>query len=91
MDGNGNPESDTELRDYENIPLQEDIDYYFKREVLPYVPNAWMDRSKDKIGYEINFTKEFYKYKPLRSLEDIRKDLLALEKETEGLLREVLE
>jgi len=91
MDGNGNPESDTELRDYENIPLQEDIDYYFKREVLPYVPDAWMDRSKDKIGYEINFTKEFYKYKPLRSLEDIRKDLLALEKETEGLLREVLE
>jgi len=91
MDGNGNPESDTELRDYENIPLQEDIDYYFKCEVLPYVLDAWMDRSKDKIGYEINFTKEFYKYKPLRSLEDIRKDLLALEKETKGLLREVLE
>lgn len=91
MDGNGNPEPDTELRDYENIPLRENIDDYFKREVLSYVPDAWMDRSKDKIGYEINFTKEFYKYKPLRSLEDIRKDLLALEKETEGLLREVLE
>ena len=90
MDGNGNPEPDTELRDYENIPLRESIDDYFKREVLPYVHDAWMDRSKDKIGYEINFTKEFYKYKPLRSLYDIRKDLLALEKETEGLLMEIL-
>lgn len=64
---------------------------YFKREVLPHVSDAWMDRSKDKVGYEINFTKEFYKYKPLRSLEEIRKDILALEKETEGLLTEVLE
>ena len=90
MDGNGNPEPDTESRDYENIPLLESIDDYFKREVLPYVPDAWMDRGKDKIGYEINFTKEFYKYKPLRSLDDIRKDLLALEKETEGLLMEIL-
>ena len=90
MDGNGNPEPDTESRDYENIPLLESIDDYFKREVLPYVPDAWMDRGKDKIGYEINFTKEFYKYKPLRSLDDIRNDLLALEKETEGLLMEIL-
>ena len=90
MDGNGNPEPDTESRDYENIPLLESIDDYFKREVLPYVPDTWMDRGKDKIAYEINFTKEFYKYKPLRSLDDIRKDLLALEKETEGLLMEIL-
>lgn len=74
----------------ENVPLTEDIDAYFKREVLPHVSDAWMDRSKDKVGYEINFTKEFYKYKPLRSLEEIRKDILALEKETEGLLSEVL-
>jgi type I restriction enzyme M protein len=50
-----------------------------------------MDRSKDEVGYEINFTKEFYKYTPLRSLDEIRKDILALEKETEGLLSEVLE
>lgn len=57
MDGNGNPEPDTESRDYENIPLLESIDDYFKREVLPYVPDTWMDRGKDKIGYEINFTK----------------------------------
>jgi type I restriction enzyme M protein len=86
----GNPEADAELRDAENVPLTDNIEEYFKREVLPHVPDAWMDRSKDKVGYEINFTKEFYKYKPLRSLDDIRKDILALEKETEGLLEEVL-
>ncbi|MBU2540916.1 MAG: type I restriction-modification system subunit M [Candidatus Omnitrophica bacterium] len=91
LDKDGKPESDTELRDCENVPLLEDIDAYFKREVLPHVPDAWMDRSKDKVGYEINLTKEFYKYKPLRSLEDIRKDILALEKETEGLMDQVLE
>ena len=90
MDKNGNSEPDTDLRDYENIPLMDNIEDYFKREVLPHVPDAWMDRSKDKVGYEINFTKEFYKYKPLRSLEDIRKDIFALEKETEGLMGEVL-
>lgn len=90
LDKDGKPEPDSELRDCENVPLTENIDAYFKREVLPHVPDAWMDRSKDKIGYEINFTKEFYKYKPLRSLEEIRKDILALEKETEGLMDEVL-
>ena len=91
MDAKGNPEPDPDLRDCENVPLKDDIEEYFKKEVSPHLPDAWMDRSKDKIGYEINFTKEFYKYKPLRSLEDIRKDILALEKETEGLLGEVLE
>jgi len=90
LDKDSKPESDSELRDCENVPLMEDIEEYFKREVLPHVPDAWMDRSKDKVGYEINFTKEFYKYKPLRSLDDIRKDILSLEKETEGLLDEVL-
>ena len=88
--GDGKPEPDSELRDCENVPLTENIDAYFKREVLPHVPDAWMDRSKDKVGYEINFTKEFYEYKPLRNLEEIRKDILSLEKETEGLLTEVL-
>lgn len=91
LDNDGNSEPDADLRDYENVPLTENIEEYFKREVLPHVPDAWMERSKDKIGYEINFTKEFYKYKPLRQLEEIRKDILALEKETEGLLSEVLE
>ena len=91
LDKDGKPESDSELRDCENVPLMDNIEDYFKREVLPYVPDAWMDRSKDKVGYEINFTKEFYKYKPLRSLEEIREDILALEKEAEGLMGEVLE
>lgn len=90
-DKEGNPEPDPELRDAENVPLLDNIDDYFKREVLPHVSDAWMDRSKDKVGYEINFTKEFYKYKQLRSLEEIRKDILALEKEAEGILTEALQ
>ena len=90
LDKDGKPEPDTDLRDYENVPLMDSVDEYFKREVLPHVPDAWMDRSKDKVGYEINFTKEFYKYKPLRPLEEIHKDILSLEKEMEGLLAEAL-
>jgi len=90
VDKDEKPEPDTELRDYENVPLQKNIEEYFRREVKPHVSDAWMDRSKDKIGYEINFTKEFYKYKPLRPLEEIRGDILALEKETEGSLEQVL-
>ncbi len=90
LDKDGKPEPDTELRDYENVPLMDSVDEYFKREVLPHVPDAWMDRSKDKVGYEINFTKEFYEYKPLRPLGDIHKDILSLEKEMEGLLAEAL-
>lgn len=66
LDKKGHPKADTSLRDNEVIPLSENIDDYFKREVLPHVPDAWMDRSKDKKGYEINFTKYFYKFKPLR-------------------------
>ncbi len=89
-DKEGKPEADAELRDSENVPLSDNIEEYFKREVLPHVPDAWMDRSKDRVGYEINFTKEFYKYTPLRSLEEIHKDILALEKETEGLMGEIL-
>lgn len=89
-DSEGNIEPDPKLRDYENVTLLENIDEYFKREVVPHVPDAWMDRSKDKVGYEINFTKEFYTYAPLRSIEEIQKDILALEKETEGIMEEVL-
>ncbi|HMW31831.1 MAG TPA: class I SAM-dependent DNA methyltransferase [bacterium] len=89
-DKNGNPKADSELRDYENVPLTEKIETYFKREVLPHVPDAWVDESKTKIGYEINFTKYFYQYKPLRSLSEIRADILALKKETEGMIREVI-
>jgi len=90
LNKDGKPEPDSELRDFENVPLTDNIEEYFNREVLPHVPDAWMDRSKDKVGYEINFTKEFYKYKPLRSLDEIRKDILALEKETEGLMGEIV-
>lgn len=85
------PLTDSDLRDNENIPIKIDIDEYFKTEVLPFVPDAWMDREKDKIGYEIPFTKHFYEYKPLRELDDIMKDIEALEDETEQLLREIKE
>ena len=91
LDKKGNPQPDPQLRDYENVPLKEDIQEYFQREVVPHVPDAWIDESKTVTGYEINFTKYFYKYKPLRSLEEIRADILALEKETEGMLTEVLD
>ena len=89
-DKKGEPIPDAELRDFENVPLKEDVEAYFKREVLPHVPDAWIDHGKTKIGYEINFTKYFYKYKPLRSLEEIRADILALEAETDGMIKEVL-
>jgi type I restriction enzyme M protein len=89
-DKNGQPKPDTSLRDYEKIPLKDDVEEYFKREVLPHVPDSWMDRSRDKVGYEISFTKYFYEYQPLRSLEEIKADILALEAETEGLLGEIL-
>jgi type I restriction enzyme M protein len=90
-DNKGNPKADSSLRDNESIPLTENIEEYFKREVLPHVPDAWMDRSKDKIGYEISFTKYFYKFEPLRPLSDITADILELERETEGLLKEIIE
>ena len=89
-DRKGNPVPDADLRDFENVPLKEDVEEYFKREVLPHVPDAWIDHGKTKVGYEINFTKYFYQYKPLRSLEEIRKDILALETETDGMINKVL-
>jgi type I restriction enzyme M protein len=82
-------ESDPDLRDFENIPLKEEIDEYFQREVLPHVPDAWMDRSKDKVGYEINFNRYFYRYMPPRQLEEIDADLKKAEEEIMRLLREV--
>lgn len=86
----GKPKPDSSLRDTENIPLKEDISEYMKREVLQHVPDAWVDESKTNVGYEINFTKYFYQYKPLRSLEEIRADIFALEEETDGLLKKVI-
>ena len=82
-------EPDTELRDFENVPLAEDVDAYFEREVRPHVPEAWMDRSKDKVGYEINFNRHFYKYTPPRPLEEIDADLKEAEEKIVRLLREV--
>ena len=85
-------EPDTDLRDTEQVPLLEEggIEAFLQREVLPYAADAWYDPQSVKIGYEISFTRYFYRPQPLRSLEDIRAEILALEKESEGLLDEIL-
>jgi len=85
-------EPDSELRDTEQVPLLEDggIDAFIRREVLPYAPDAWIDESATKVGYEVSFTRYFYKPQPLRDLSEIRVDILALERETEGLLQEIV-
>ena len=85
-------EPDPELRDTEQIPLlhQGGIDAFLQEEVLPYAPDAWYSPDQVKIGYEINFNRHFYKPQPMRPLEEIRADILALERETEGLLTEIL-
>ena len=88
----GKPKADSALRDYENIPflktdqngilVSQTIEEYFEREVKPHLPTAWIDETKTKIGYEINFTKYFYEFKPLRPLDKIKADILALEEKT---------
>jgi len=90
-------EPDTDLRDTEQIPLTEPanghpdgITAFITREVLPYVPDAWVDESKTKIGYEISFTRHFYKPTPLRTLDEIRADIRALQEETEDLLADIV-
>ena len=85
-------EPDSELRDTEQIPLKEEggIEAFLRREVLPHAADAWYDESSVKIGYEISFTRYFYKPQPMRSLEEIRDDILAMEQETEGLLGEII-
>lgn len=96
-DKDGKPESDSELRDTENVPYGEDIRKYFKREVLPYVPDAWINEAvrdlKDnqigKVGYEIPLTRYFYKYEPPRDLEDIETDIEKVENELLGLLKQL--
>ena len=89
MDRKGQPEPDPELRDKENVPLKEEINSYFEREVKPYVPDARIDHSKTKVGYEIPFTRHFYKYVPPRPLEEIDTDLKKLGKEIIDLLGEI--
>ena len=98
-DKNGNAEADTDLRDYELVPLNEDWREYMQREVLPFVPDAWVDETYTdatdsevgRVGYEINFNRYFYKYVPPRLLEEIDAELKTLEAEIAGLLQEVVE
>jgi type I restriction enzyme M protein len=96
-DADGNPEPDPELRDTENVPLLEDINAYFEREVKPHVPDAWVntgirddkDGEVGKVGYEINFNRYFYQYQPPRPLPEIEADIRTLENEIAAMLREV--
>lgn len=96
-DSKGNPEPDSSLRDTENVPLGQDVNEYFKREVIPYVPNAWINTKmtdhKDgeigKVGYEIPFTRYFYEYKPPRDLKEIEADIQKIETELAALLKEL--
>jgi len=83
-------EPDSELRDTENVPLKDNIHAYFLREVRPHVADAWLNIDKTQIGYEISFNKYFYQHTPLRSLEEVTAEILALEKETEGLLKKLV-
>ena len=85
-------EPDSDLRDTEQVPLLEEggIEAFIRREVLPYTPDAWLDESKTQIGYEISFTRHFYKPQPLRTLKEIRADILDVERESEGLLVEII-
>jgi type I restriction enzyme M protein len=85
----GKPQPDSSLRDTENVPLKEDIQAYFEREVLPHVPDAWIDHEKTKVGYEIPFNRHFYNYVPPRPLEVIDAELKALSAEIMTILTEV--
>ena len=87
----GKPVPDSDLRDTENVPLKEDIQEYFEREVLPFAPDAWIDEKKSKVGYEIPFTRYFYKYEAPKPSADIMAEILKLEKELDGTLAEVFE
>ncbi len=87
----GEPEPDPELRDYENVPLGEDVGEYMEREVAPFVPDAWVDEAKTKVGYEVPLTRHFYKYVPPRPLEEIDAEIKALEAEILELLSQVTE
>ena len=82
----GKPIADSNLRDTENVPMTDDIEQYFKREVLPYVPDAWIDTKKTKVGYEIPMTRVFYEYQTPEPLDDIKERISKIEEEiSEGL------
>lgn len=78
------------MRDSENVPIIRDIQDYFEKEVIPYVPDAWIDHEKTVKGYSISFTRYFYDYEPPKDLEEIKKEILQLEEETEGILEEIV-
>lgn len=82
--------ADGTKRDYENIPFNETIEDYFKREVKPYLPDAWIDHSKTKVGYKISFSKHFYSYEPPKDLKDVKNRIFELEQITEGLIQKVI-
>lgn len=88
---NGKKQPDASLRDTENVPLTENIQDYFEREVLPFAPDAWIDEKKSKVGYEIPFTRYFYKYEAPQPSAEIMAEILELEKELEGSLQEVFD
>lgn len=90
-DKKGNPKSDKDLKDLENIPMKENIQEYFNREVKPFEPDAWYETKGAKVGYEIPFNKYFYEFTPFRELGLIRNEILKLEEETDGLLKEIIE
>lgn len=83
-------ESNSELRDSESVPLKEDIHQYFLDEVEPHVEEAWINLESTRIGYEINFNKYFYRHKPLRGMDEVARDIVALEQQAEGLIAEIL-
>lgn len=83
-------EADPELRDYESVPVKQNVQEYFEKEVWPFVPDAWIDHSKTVKGYEVSFTKIFYRYQPLRSVATITEEIVQLERETEGLLNDII-
>jgi type I restriction enzyme M protein len=83
-------ETESDLRDSENVPLKENIHAYFLREVRPHVSEAWINLDATKIGYEISFNKYFYRHKPLREIEEVSRDILKLEELSDGLIREIL-
>ena len=87
---NGKPKADSKKRDKENIPLKEDVEKYFEEQVLPHVPDAWIDFDKTRIGYEINFTKYFYEYEVLRPAKEIKIEISNLENEIASLLNDLL-
>ena len=90
LDRHGNPKPDSQKRIYERVPLVDDIHEYFEREVKPNLPDSWIDISKTKEGCEINFTKYFYKYKPLRSVVEITQDLLKLEEMSADIMKDII-